>query len=64
MKKFTQATFINALLLIALLVLTGSVAIAYWQIQNSLLANERVVHTYEVIQKANQMFLQSLRSGF
>lgn len=57
MKKLTQATFINALLLIALLVLTGSVAIAYWQMQNSLLANERVVHTYEVIQKANQMML-------
>lgn len=55
MKIFLQRQFINTMLLIALILLSFTGYLTYQHIQNLLIANNWILHTYKVIGSADQI---------
>lgn len=54
-ENLNQRKFINTLCIIALLILSFSILSAYQQINKSIQSNSWVIHTYNVIDHANQL---------
>jgi diguanylate cyclase (GGDEF)-like protein/PAS domain S-box-containing protein len=58
MRNFLQRRFVNLLFVIAIAVLLFTSFLVYEQIQHLLNANERVVHTHEVLEKINKLLVE------
>jgi PAS domain S-box-containing protein len=57
MKIFSQRNYINTLLLIALIVLTGGNILSYQQTQRLLDTNEWIIHTHNIIETVTELQL-------
>jgi signal transduction histidine kinase len=62
MNKLSKKMFINALLLIALIISTSAGMISYSQIQQAITANNWVIHTYDVMAKARLLLVTLVRA--
>ena len=62
MNKLSKKMFINALLVVALIISTSAGVTSYYQIERLIITNRWVVHTYEVMSKARLLLVTMVRA--